>query len=294
MRPPVTGRSKYDFREDGLKLARCSRNGAIYWAVVDTDAQTLRPVSGTVADWGPALTEGAGEKALYFIGSSHALAEVTLLPPIEPISQVFVVGANYLKHLQELKMDPPKSPIAFLKSNRALIGAKDDIWHAPLTSQLDYEVELVAVIGKPIADRTNVIPSVLGYTVGNDISARDLQRSGIGFDLFSSKSLDHTTGLGPWIVTRDEFGHGTPDIRMKTTVNGETRQDARTGEMTWKLDVILPYVDERAALQTGDVVFTGTPEGVAWASGRFLKPGDLVEVSLEGIGTLSNRVVARR
>jgi hypothetical protein len=94
---------------------------------------------------------------------------------------------------------------------------------------LDYEVELVAVIGKPIADRKDVIPSVLGYTVGNDVSARDLQRSGIGFDLFSSKSLDHTTGLGPWIVTRDEFGHGTPDIGMSLKVNGETRQNARTG-----------------------------------------------------------------
>jgi 2-keto-4-pentenoate hydratase/2-oxohepta-3-ene-1,7-dioic acid hydratase in catechol pathway len=222
------------------------------------------------------------------------LADVTLLPPIEPTSQVFVVGANYLKHLEELKMEPPKAPIAFLKSNRALIGAHDDLMHSPLTSQLDYEVELVAVIGLPITDYDNVVPSVLGYTVGNDVSARDLQRSGIGFDLFSSKSLDKTTGLGPWIVTRDEFGEGTPDIGMSLKVNGEIRQNARTGEMTWKLDVILPYVDRRAALQTGDVVFTGTPEGVAWASGRFMKPGDIVEASLEGIGTIRNIVVAGR
>lgn len=277
-----------------MKLARCARNGAIFWAVVDTDASTLKPISGSLTEWGPALTEGAYERALRFIGSTYDLSEVTLLPPIEPTSQVFVVGANYLKHLRELKMEPPKSPIAFLKSNRALIGARDEIWHGALTSQLDYEVELVAVIGKPIVDRTDVFPSILGYTVGNDVSARDLQRSGIGFDLFSSKSLDHTTGLGPWIVTRDEFAHGTPDIPMSLTVNGETRQNARTGEMTWKLDVILPYVDERAALQTGDVVFTGTPEGVAWASGRFLKPGDLVEATLGGIGTLSNRVVQGR
>lgn len=292
MRPPLKWAKRSDIREDGLKLARCARNGPNFWAVVDTTAGTVRPIAGTPADWGPALTDGAGEKALTFTGGSHALSDVTLLPPIEPTSQVFVVGANYLKHLQELKMEPPKSPIAFLKSNRALIGATDDIWHAPLTNQLDYEVELVAIIGKPLAGG-DVTQSVLGYTVGNDISARDLQRSGIGFDLFSSKSLDHTTGLGPWIVTRDEFGPGTPDIGMKTVVNGETRQDARTGEMTWKLDVILPYVDARAALQTGDVVFTGTPEGVAWASGRFLKPGDTVVVSLEGIGALTNTVVAR-
>jgi len=277
-----------------LKLARCARNGAIFWGVVDRTGTAVRRISGTLPDWAPALTAGAGESALLFTGESFAIGDLTLLPPIEPTSQVFVVGANYLKHLLELKMEPPKSPIAFLKSGRALIGAHDQIHHSPLTSQLDYEVELVAVIGLPIADRANVIPSVLGYTVGNDVSARDLQRSGIGFDLFSSKSLDKTTGLGPWIVTRDEFGEDTPDIEMTLKVNGETRQNARTGEMTWKLDVILPYVDQRAALRTGDVVFTGTPEGVAWASGRFLKPGDLVEASLGGIGTLSNTVVEGR
>ena len=277
-----------------MKLARCARNGAIFWGVVDRTGTSVRRISGLLSDWAPQLTAGAGESVLHFTGESVPLGDLSLLPPIEPISQVFVVGANYLKHLQELKMEPPKSPIAFLKSNRALIGAHDQIHHSPLTSQLDYEVEMVAVIGLPIADRNNVIPSVLGYTVGNDVSARDLQRSGIGFDLFSSKSLDRTTGLGPWIVTRDEFGDGTPDIGMSLRVNGETRQNARTGEMTWKLDVILPYVAQRVALQTGDVVFTGTPEGVAWASGRFLKPGDLVEASLEGIGTLTNMVVEVR
>jgi 2-keto-4-pentenoate hydratase/2-oxohepta-3-ene-1,7-dioic acid hydratase in catechol pathway len=277
-----------------MKLARCVRNGGIFWGVVDLGKDEFRPVANSFSDWAPKLTQGAGEDALQFSGNSIALSEVGLLPPIEPTAQVFVVGANYLKHLQELKMEPPKAPIAFLKSNRALIGANDQIHHSPLTSQLDYEVELVAVIGLPIADRANPIASVLGYTVGNDVSARDLQRSGIGFDLFSSKSLDKTTGLGPWIVTRDEFGDDTPDVRLSLKVNGETRQDARTGEMTWKLDVILPYVDQRAALQTGDVVYTGTPEGVAWASGRFLKPGDIVEASIDGIGTLKNTVVEGR
>jgi 2-keto-4-pentenoate hydratase/2-oxohepta-3-ene-1,7-dioic acid hydratase in catechol pathway len=276
-----------------MKLARCARNGAIFWGVVDKAGTSLRRISGTPADWAPALTGGAGESVLHFTGESAPLSDLTLLPPVEPANQVFVVGANYLKHLLELKMEPPKAPIAFLKSGRALIGAHDDMHHSPLTQQLDYEVELVAVIGLPI-DRDNPVPSVLGYTVGNDVSARDLQRSGIGFDLFSSKSLDKTTGLGPWIVTRDEFGDGTPDIGMKLTVNGEVRQNARTGEMTWKLDVILPYVDRRTALIPGDVVFTGTPEGVAWASGRFMKPGDIVEASLEGIGSIRNKVVEGR
>jgi 2-keto-4-pentenoate hydratase/2-oxohepta-3-ene-1,7-dioic acid hydratase in catechol pathway len=275
-----------------VKLARYEQGGQISWGVVD--GENIRQIGNPFAEWAPKLTVKVDESALAFTGKTTTLSAVTLLPPIEPTSQVFVVGANYLKHLQELKMEPPKAPIAFLKSNRAIIGAYDDMMHSPLTQQLDYEVELVAVIGLPITDYDNVVPSILGYTVGNDVSARDLQRSGIGFDLFSSKSLDKTTGLGPWIVTRDEFGDGTPDIAMSLKVNGETRQNARTGEMTWKLDVILPYVDRRAALQTGDVVFTGTPEGVAWASGRFMKPGDIVEASLEGIGTIRNKVVAGR
>jgi 2-keto-4-pentenoate hydratase/2-oxohepta-3-ene-1,7-dioic acid hydratase in catechol pathway len=272
-----------------MKLARCSEAGEVFWALVEGD--TVRPIAGPFADWAPRLTDHPDAASLD-LGAPRSLGSLHLLPPIDPGSQVFVVGANYLKHLLELKMEPPKAPIAFLKSSRALIGTTDEIVHARLTRQLDFEVELVAVIGKSLADRSNPIPSVLGYTVGNDISARDLQRSGIGFDLFSSKSLDRTTGLGPWIVTRDEFGEGTPDLRMSLKVNGDTRQDARTGEMTWKLDVLLPYVDERAALETGDVVFTGTPQGVAWADGRFLQPGDLVEAEIEGIGVLTNRVVA--
>lgn len=245
-----------------MKLARCARNGEIFWGVVDRTGTSVRRISGLMADWAPQLTAGAGESALNFTGDNVPLGDLTLLPPIEPTSQVFVVGANYLKHLQELKMEPPKSPIAFLKSGRALIGAHDQIHHSPLTSQLDYEVELVAVIGLPIADRTNVIPSVLGYTVGNDVSARDLQRSGIGFDLFSSKSLDKTTGLGPWIVTRDEFGDGTPDIAMSLKVNGETRQNARTGEMTWKLDVILPM--STSARRCGPAMLSSPARPKAW------------------------------
>ncbi len=272
-----------------MKLARCRDAGEIFWALVEGDR--VRPIADAFADWAPKLTDRP-DPAVLSLGAPRPLAGLHLLPPIEPASQVFVVGANYLKHLQELNMEPPKAPIAFLKSYRALIGAADEIVHALLTKQLDFEVELVAVIGKPVADRADPIASVLGYTVGNDISARDLQRSGIGFDLFSSKSLDRTTGLGPWIVTRDEFGPGTPDLRLTLTVNGETRQDARTSEMTWKLDVLLPYVDERARLQTGDIVFTGTPQGVAWADGRFLKPGDMVEAAVEKIGAIRNPVVA--
>ena len=110
--------------------------------------------------------------------------------------------------------------------------------------------------------------------------------------MFSAKSLDHTGGVGPWLVTRDEVGAGTPDLRLWLSVNGEMRQDSRTGLMRWKLDELLKYVNDRAAFEAGDLLFTGTPEGVAWASGRFIKPGDVVEAGIDGIGSIRNRVVA--
>jgi 2-keto-4-pentenoate hydratase/2-oxohepta-3-ene-1,7-dioic acid hydratase in catechol pathway len=274
-----------------MKLARYAHGGATGWGLVDSEAQTLRPILDPFTHWAGALTDGGGEAVLALAAEAIPLASLTLLPPLEPGSQAFAVGANYLKHLQELNMQPPAAPIAFIKSTRSLIGAADDIVHAEVTSQLDYEIELVAVLGKPIAAGSDPTTSVLGYTVGNDVSARDLQRSGIGFDLYSAKSLDHTSGVGPWIVTRDEFGDGTPDLRLWLTVNGETRQDSRTGLMRWKLDELLLYVDRRSALLPGDILFTGTPEGVAWASGRFLQPGDVAEAGIDGIGTLRNRVI---
>jgi len=275
-----------------MKIARFEHGGTGAWGLVDREAATLRPIQTPFASWAPALTDGAGADVLALSDEHLVLAGLHLLPPLEPGSQAFAVGANYLRHLEELKLAPPAAPIAFIKSCRSLIGAADEIHHATLTSQLDYEIELVAILGKPIAGLADPTLALLGYTVGNDISARDLQRTGLGFDLFSAKSLDHTSGVGPWLVTRDEFGPGTPDLRLSLTVNGETRQDSRTGLMRWKLDELLRYVDQRSALMTGDLLFTGTPEGVAWADGRFLKPGDLVEAAIEGIGTINNRVVA--
>jgi 2-keto-4-pentenoate hydratase/2-oxohepta-3-ene-1,7-dioic acid hydratase in catechol pathway len=274
-----------------MKLARFAHAGHSAWGLVDGEAGTLQAVRAPFAAWAAAVTDGAGAEVLSPDSDRLSLAEVTFLPTIEPGSQAFAVGANYQRHLDELGMQAPAAPIAFLKSLRSLIGAADDIVHAAVTTQLDYEVELVAVLGKPVQPGSNPIESVLGYTVGNDVSARDLQRSGIGFDLFSAKSLDRTAGLGPWLVTRDSFGSGTPDLRLWLTVNGEPRQDSRTGLMRWKLDELLTYVDRRAALQPGDVLFTGTPEGVAWASGRFLQPGDVVAAGIDGIGVISNKVI---
>lgn len=276
-----------------MKLARCTDGGAPFWAVVDTQTDTARPIAGGVADWGPAVTRGAGEAALTFVGEAFPLASLRLLAPCDNTSKVVIAGANYSKHLVEFGVAAPSQPIAFLKAYGALIGATDSIRYPPLTEELDYECELVVVIGDEAIDPANPLASVLGYTAGNDVSARDLQRSGpagIGMDLYAAKSQDRATPVGPWIVTRDEFPEGSPALRLSTTINGEVRQDGTTADMTWDVAELIQFIQPRVSFGVGDLLFTGTPEGVGQGSGRYLNPGDVVEVSLEGVGLLRNVV----
>jgi 2-keto-4-pentenoate hydratase/2-oxohepta-3-ene-1,7-dioic acid hydratase in catechol pathway len=279
-----------------MKLARCTDGGTPFWAVVDAERGELRPIEGEITDWGPALTRGQGQDALRFSGPTRALTTVRLLPPIAKTNRVVVAGANYAKHLAaDFGLKSHSQPIAFLKAYGALIGANDPIRYPPLTQELDHEVELVVVIGAERVDHGDPLSCVLGYTVGNDVSARDLQRSGppgVGMDLFAAKSADRTTGLGPWIVTRDEFGPGSPKLRLLLRVNGDLRQDGNTAEMTWDVAHLVRFVDERSRFECGDVMFTGSPAGTAQGSGKFLKAGDVVEAEIPGIGTLRNVVEA--
>uniref|UniRef100_UPI00289D5D4E fumarylacetoacetate hydrolase family protein n=1 Tax=Massilia sp. TaxID=1882437 RepID=UPI00289D5D4E len=235
-----------------------------------------------------------GQAALPLAGPARPLASVRLLPPIEPVNRVVVAGANYAKHLAaDFGLTSPPQPIAFLKAYGALIGANDPIRYPPLTNELDHEVELVVVLGDVPVDLEDPLAAVLGYTVGNDVSARDLQRSGpagIGMDLFAAKSQDRSTGVGPWIVTRDEFPAGSPRLRLTLKVNGHTRQDSSTAEMTWDVAQLVRFVEQRSSFAAGDILFTGSPAGVGQGTGLFLQPGDVVEASVEGIGTISNVV----
>jgi 2-keto-4-pentenoate hydratase/2-oxohepta-3-ene-1,7-dioic acid hydratase in catechol pathway len=277
-----------------VKLARCTDGSAIFWGVVDLSAALVHPIQGEFDQWAPRVTRGEGKDALRLGAPARALHAVRLLPPIEKTKRVVVAGANYSKHLAaDFGLKSHHQPIAFLKAYRALIGANDEIRYPPLTNELDHEVELVAVIGATAVNRDDPLTSVMGYTVGNDVSARDLQRSGppgVGMDLFAAKSQDQTTGLGPWIVTRDEFPAASPKLRLTLKVNGEVRQDGSTAEMTWDVAELVRFVDERSTFECGDVLFTGTPAGTGHGTGRFLRPGDVVEATIEGIGTLRNVV----
>ena len=276
-----------------MRIARCSKGGRIFWASVDIERRTLREIRGNFSSWAPKFTLEKDIKVLELDDGELSLADVRLLPPVEKTSKVEVVGGNYAQHLAEIDLRASEQPVVFLKAYGALIGANDPIRYPPLTTQLDYEVELVVVVGSHRLDHADPLSCVLGYAVGNDVSARDLQMLGprdISMDLLGAKSQDRTCGVGPWIVTTDEFSEGQPKFRMKLSVNGEIRQDGSTGEMTWTVAELLRFSDQRSSLEAGDIIFTGTPTGVGLGSGRFLQRGDLVEAEIEGIGVLRNRV----
>ena len=277
-----------------MKLARCTEAGEVFWAVVDLDNESVAPIIGAFDEWAPVLTRDP-DAIGRFTGAARALAPVELLAPVDPGREVFAGGANYGKHVAELGLDARSKPTVFAKSYRSLIGARARIDYPVVTERLDYEIELVAVLGAAVLDRDDPWSSVLGYTVGNDVSARDLQFAGsvTGMDIFSAKSLKNTSPVGPWIVTRDEFGEGAPDLEMSLTVNGETRQEARTGQMVWNVAELLAYVDDRAGVRCGDLLFTGSPAGIGHSSGRYLRPGDLVVGTIERLGSLVNEVGPR-
>lgn len=232
----------------------------------------------------------------------HALAEVRLLAPIpEPRRNVFCVGWNYREHFLEgkgkrmmAKEELPEFPAFFDKATTAVIGPDDAIpFDARLSTQLDYEAELAVIIGR----RGRSIPEdaarahVFGYTVGNDVSWRDIQRRH-GGQWLKGKGIDGTCPLGPWIVTADEV----PDpqnLGIRCRVNGVVKQDSNTRHMIFTVDRLIAELSLGMTLLPGDILLTGTPEGVGFARtpAEFLRPGDEVEVEVEGVGTLRNRVV---
>ncbi len=261
--------------------------------MLDPTGESVAPIDPPFREWAPAVCQDP--RALD--GHTRAplpLASVDLLAPLEPGCTVFAGGANYGKHLTELGLDDAR-PTVFLKANGSLIGARSHIQYPAITECLDYEVELVAVFGANAFDPDDPWAGVLGYAVGNDVSARDLQfaKSVTGMDIFSAKSLKASSPVGPWIVTRDEVGDGKPDLMMTLRVNGELRQHASTSEMVWDVAALLAYVDSRAGVGCGDLLFTGSPAGIGHTTGQYLQPGDVVEAAIAGLGAHRNVVSAR-
>jgi len=277
-----------------MRIARVAVAGEAVWALLDADNVRLRVIRAPFAEWAPLLGE-QGEAALDLDPEWIPLSACRLLPPLQPGGRIFGVGLNYLSHLERLGSKAPAHTLAYSIPESALVGAGDDIQFPAVTRELDYEVELVAVVARPLLDEPQASACLLGYTVGNDISARDAGRQIGRLDLLTQKAMDRTTPVGPWIVTLDELGGpGQPALNLQLSVNGERRQQDSTKNMIFPVDELLNYLDARITLRAGDLVFTGSTHGVALETGNFLKPGDQLDARIDGVGRLCNRVGERR
>lgn len=218
------------------------------------------------------------------------LSEVRLEAPLQP-GKIVCIGLNYADHAKETGAALPKAPAIFAKFPSAIIATGDAIrWKSSITSKVDYEAELAVVIGERARDvsEADALRHVFGYTCGNDISARDLQKE-IDVQWTRGKSLDTFCPLGPVLVTRDEIPNPQA-LAVQCRVNGELMQDGNTSDMVFSVAQLVSYCSHNFTLESGDIIMTGTPAGVG--AGRkppaFLKHGDVVSVSVEGIGELSN------
>jgi 2-keto-4-pentenoate hydratase/2-oxohepta-3-ene-1,7-dioic acid hydratase in catechol pathway len=296
-----------------MRLITFSSNGGEQAGLVGIDGSYLAAadlVPGAPADMialieaGPALWQKLSQAAVSVRGGV-APASARLLAPIpRPRRDVMCVGWNYLDHFEEgqgmrgpqdNQVEIPEYPALFSKQPNTVVGPEAPVWHsAPHSDQLDWEVELAMIIGRGGRDiaEPDALDHVFGYTIANDVSVRDIQRRH-GGQWLKGKAFDSHCPLGPWIVTPDEIGD-PQNVRLTTRINGEVKQDSNTRYMVFKLPRIIHEFSVGVSLQPGDVIITGTPSGVGFARKppEFLAPGDLMEMEIEKIGVLRNRVAA--
>lgn len=246
-----------------------------------------------IVDGDAVLDAGVDLANLRAGGVVGGLDEVALLAPIPKPGKVVCVGRNYVEHAAETGSAVPDRPQLFAKFANAVVGPGVDVVHPSITSALDYEAELVAVIGQRASrvSESRALDVVLGYTCGDDISARDLQFGDTQW--LRGKSLDTFAPMGPWIVTADEI----PDpqtLEIRCLVNGEVRQNDTTANMVFSVARIIAFITEAITLEPGDVVFTGTPSGVGHGMNppRYLAVGDQVRVEIDQIGAIEHGIVA--
>jgi len=224
-------------------------------------------------------------------------AELKLGPCVANPEKIICVGLNYRKHAEETNSPVPVYPILFNKFNNTIAAHMDDVELPKGTEKVDYEAELVIVIGKEarFVDKENALDYVFGYCNVNDISARDWQMRTSQWLL--GKTSDGFSPLGPYLVTADEVGNPN-NLAVKTIVNGEVRQNSNTNDMIFYCDEIVSYISQHFTLKPGDIILTGTPEGVVLGyppeKQVYLQHGDVVTIEIEKLGSLTNRFVAQK
>ena len=254
-----------------MKLARFMASGRVGIGRVEDD--TLLELEGDdILRAGPAT------------GRRLALDSVRLLAPVQP-SKVLAVGWNYVGHAAELEELQPADPLVFLKAPSAVIGPGEPIVRPGFSSKLSYEGELAAVIGRRCTNlaEDEALGAIFGWTCGNDVTDRDIQKAEVQYA--RSKSFDTFCPLGPWVETDFDFRMAI----IETRVNGALVQAGTTELMIHKIPKLLAWASRAITFEPGDVILTGTPKGVG-----LIEPGDLVEVTIPGIGTLTNSVVTER
>lgn len=238
------------------------------------------------------------EAATSHDGDRYGVDDITYLPPTTDRNAVFCAALNYQKHAEESGRSVPERPYLFTKLARSLVGHGEPIsYHSTVTNEIDYEGELACVIGSSCrhVPADEALHHVAGYTIMNDVSARDLQLS-FSYDnedmvdWFAGKAMQSTTPVGPAVVCNEV--DDPQNLNIASRVNGQTMQNESTEMMIYSVAELVSYISSLVALQPGDVIATGTPEGVGVFQDISLRPGDDVEVEIEGIGTLRNVVEA--
>jgi acylpyruvate hydrolase len=243
-------------------------------------------------DVGALLASGTDLGSVGSGAGGQAFADADLAPVVVRPSKIFCVGLNYRSHIEETGNEIPTHPTLFAKFPSALIGPRDDIWLPPESKYVDWEAELAFVIGSRVRRVTgdDARNAIAGYTICNDISMRNWQRRTQQW--LQGKTWEHATPLGPVLVTPDDIDHAR-DLRVTCEVDGDTMQDARTSDLVFDPVAIVEYLTQITTLEPGDVVSTGTSDGVGAARQPpvFLSAGQTVRVAIEGIGELVNRCV---
>ncbi|WP_214104603.1 fumarylacetoacetate hydrolase family protein [Acrocarpospora catenulata] len=255
-----------------MRIARFTTGDGVAFGVVEEGGQVVAKIDAHPFG------------GIQLTGERYPLAEVRIVPPILP-SKVVAIGRNYAEHARELGNEVPSEPLIFLKPSTSVIGHGEGIaYPEKLSERVDFEGELAVVIGRlcrevPVERAGDVI---FGYTCANDVTARDLQKRDGQFT--RAKGFDTFCPIGPWIETDLD----PSDLALTTTVNGELRQSGRTSQLIFDIPALIAHVTAVMTLLPGDIILTGTPAGVGP-----LQVGDEVSVGIEGIGTLTNRVISR-
>ena len=271
---------------------RGGSTGALELVDLQASEPSLPDSVKAILEAGPAVGETV-ERAIAR-GQGIPLDQAKLLAPVLDPQKIICVGLNYADHAAETGAKAGDEPVIFCKFPTTLRGPEAPIELPPESNEVDYEAELVAVIGARArrVSRVDALDYVAGYACGHDVSARDWQKNKPGKQWLLGKSFDSFAPLGPWIATRDEIPNpGELDVEMK--LNGQVMQSSNTRQLIFPVDYLVSYLSHVCTLLPGDLIYTGTPSGVGFARTPpvYLKGGDVCEVSVSGLGTLRNPVI---